>query len=77
MSCYVLGDEMRGKDRMEERGGHERRDQKTNAHTLRITPFSEHLQTATKVSAVQKVKISILPATSHSGGEGESGKIKG
>lgn len=77
MSCYVLGDEMRGKDRTEEKEGHERRDQKTNTDTLRITPFPEHLQTVTKVAAVRKVKISILVATSHSSGDGEWGKIKG
>lgn len=42
MSCYVLGDEMRGKDIIEDRGGHERkrRDQKTNTDIHCITPFS-------------------------------------
>lgn len=82
MSCYVLGDEMRGKDRIEDGGGHERKRRgeirkQILTHTRCITPFSEHRQTVTKVSAVRKVKISILVATSHSGGEGESGEMKG
>lgn len=84
MSCYVLCDEMRGKDRLEDRGGHEpkvkeRSENKythTHTHIYCITPFSEHRQTVTKVSVVRKVKISILVATSHSGGGGESGEMK-
>lgn len=35
MSCYVLGDEMSGRDRTEDRKGH----QKNNRHTLYYTDF--------------------------------------
>ena len=81
MSCYVLGDETRGKDRVEDmrRDGEERSENKhTHTHTRCITPFSEDCQTVTKVTGGEKkVKISILVATSHSSGKGESGRMKG
>lgn len=78
MSCYVLGDKMRGKDRVEERRGREEQERSENKHTYTaLHLFPEHFQTVTKVSAVRKVKISILVATSHSSGEVESRKMKG
>lgn len=84
MSCYAVGDKMRVKDRTEERGGHERKRRgkirkqtQTHTRTHCLTPFFEHFQTVTKVSAERKVKISISVATSHSSGDGESRKMKG
>lgn len=57
MSCYVLGDEMRGEDRAEDRRRtSEKKENIQDGHT----PISIHCQAATKVLAVRKVKISIF-----------------
>lgn len=69
MSCYVLDDEMRGKDRIEEREEDMRGEigKQIQTRTHAYAAFSDQFQTATKVPTVRKVMITVLQKESQEG----------